>query len=610
MTNNLKAAFAFAVCCMPASVPAQGPVYRASTEPVADPALATLPGGAMLAIPGLLPDFVIGGGGQLVELPDGTARLTGRAISASSLYSAFLVDIVFSGRVAPGSPGHPPPGRPDLQLLPSAYAPSGPVDPAQFVYYTQASGTLVGSSNFAGALIDLQLTGGAVQYGAGANNRSGGLGLQGSFAVTVVQQPATPFGALTTADLVVDLPAERTDAVTHPQADPQLTTLPFGRAMSIPWVADDYVFAPAGEFTERDDGTALLEGRLLRLDQLDDAWDLTLTLGGRVDPGEPGFPPAGSPVRLMQPAAYAQSGGPIDPGHWHYYTSATGTLTGVDYNDGASITLQQSSAVQYGGGANQTNSFYGLYGALQPTVISHPIGRTLVIGGDVTLFGLCQVFPELPFPALTPPQTPYVLPTLTDQGFVLEGDNLAWAELVGIGATLLGPGDASDWLTGYYELIDNQHIEVHARPGETPGVYDVSVFTASWRSNILSVQLDAPASPALFSERAVPPAGVLHFLVHQGAIPGAALSAVAMSDSLAPTSFPGIVDLGIGNQQTALTIIPGSFLHDPGNGIARWDFGPIPSWYTGFVMHFQAVTIELSNVTLPLPTTNVWSVTF
>ena len=91
---------------------------------------------------------------------------------------------------------------------------------------------------------------------------------------------------------------------------------------------------------------------------------------------------------------------------------------------------------------------------------------------------------------------------------------------------------------------------------------------------------------------------------------GPALSAIVMSQSLLPTVLPGIVTLGIGNQQTQLLMAPGSFLHDPTTGIARFDFGPIPPWFSGFVMHMQAVTIDLTTPTLPLPTTNIWDVTF
>ncbi|HNM45615.1 MAG TPA: hypothetical protein PKH51_01210, partial [Candidatus Sumerlaeota bacterium] len=109
----------------------------------------------MLSIPGVFTDFVLAGGGQFVQLPDGTARLTGRVFSDSSIYSAFLLDVVFTGRTDPGDPGYPPVGAPDLALDPSAYAPVGPVDSGSFVYYSQATGTFTGVRNLDGAVLQV-----------------------------------------------------------------------------------------------------------------------------------------------------------------------------------------------------------------------------------------------------------------------------------------------------------------------------------------------------------------------------------------------------------------------------------------------------------------------
>ena len=77
---------------------AQQPTYHAVREAQRDPALSSVPGGFVFDIPGVRPDFLIAGGGQFTELPNGTARLTGRVLSLSNVYSAFLFDIQLSGR--------------------------------------------------------------------------------------------------------------------------------------------------------------------------------------------------------------------------------------------------------------------------------------------------------------------------------------------------------------------------------------------------------------------------------------------------------------------------------------------------------------------------------
>lgn len=319
---------------------AQQPTYHAVRSSLADPALTSQTGQVLLSIPGLFQDFLISGGGQFVELPDGTARLTGRVFSDSSIYSALLFDIHLTGKTSTA-----PSGYPVLGLLPAAYVPQGTLDPATYTYYTGGTGTLTGVRNLDGLVLDVALTG-AAQVGDGANNRNGVLGLAADLAVTVSQQPfGGPIGTVSTAHVTVDLPLHHTDDTTHPQQDPTRSTL-IDHAMKLPGVADDYLFIPAGHFTEYEDGHAELTGRLARLGQLDDAWDLTLQMTQRLDPGEANYPPVGSPVLQMLPSAYVANGGTIDPDHWHYYQSAVGTLTGLGLNAGGQIDLTNAGALQ------------------------------------------------------------------------------------------------------------------------------------------------------------------------------------------------------------------------------------------------------------------------
>lgn len=598
-----------AAMCLAAVGLAQQPTYHAARQPQADPALATLPGGVMLSIPGLFTDFTIAGGGQFVELPNGEARLTGRVFSDSSIYSAFLVDILFTGRVAPNDPGYPPAGAPNLQLQPTAYTPNGVVDPSSFTFYTAASGTLTGVRNLDGAVLAVTLGAQPAQHGSGANNRNGALGLEAALQVSITQQPYIgTIGPVSTAQLAMDLPLHHTLDATHPQVDTLRCTLPFGRAMVIPGLADDYVFVPAGDFTEYEDGHAELSGTLARLPQLDDGWDVSLYLTGRIDPGQVGHPPVGSPVLQMLPSAYVGSGGTMDPAAWHYYQTVTGALTGRGLNLGGSMTLAPNVAVQVGGAANQTNTYHGFYGAFAATIATQPTNRTIAVTGPIELFGLTAVFPVLPFPVLNTPATTYTLDTLTDQGFVIEGDNLAWTELVGVDWDLVGGRSASQWHGGYFVVVDNQHLEFHPRPGAAPGTYSLSVFNPAVRSNQQPLVLTAPSSPKLFSEAAVGPWGTQHILLHSGPVQGLALSAIAMSSSLNPTTFPGLVTLGLGDNNQSIVVFPGSYAHDPVTGIARTDL-LVPAGFAP-LLHFQAVVLDLGNFAFPLPTTNVWTVTY
>ena len=589
---------------------AQQPIYHAVRQAVADPAVATLAGGVMLSIPGLFTDFILAGGGQFVQLPNGTARLTGRVFSDASLYSALLVDIEFTGRLLPGDAGYPPVGSPDAQLLASAYAPIGTVDVGTFVYYTAATGTLVGVRNLDGAVLGLQSSG-TIQVGSGANNRNATPGLQANFTVQVTQQPPqNPVSPTGTASLTLDLATHRTLDTTHPQPDPLRTTLAEGRALVLPGVADDYLFVPAGDFTEFDDGHAELTGTLARLAQLDDAWDVVLTMTNRITPGQAGYPPAGSPVLQMLPSAYVANGGTMDPSHWHYYQTATGTLTGTGFNAGGLLTLTSSVSLQVGGAANQTNTYFGFYGAFATAITTQPTGHTVTITGNAELFGLTAVFPVLPFPTLTVQASHPTLPTLTDQGLVLEGDNLAWGELVGVGWDLVGGHAPSQWFGGWFRVLDNQHIELHPRPGAVPGTYNVAVYTPAIRSNEIAVDLVAPTTPQLFSEAAVASFYTAHVHIHSGTVVGPTLSVVTLSQTLLPSVAPGIASLDIGNQFLDLALDPVIYAHDPLTGIARTDYGPISPSLAGQRFWFQGLVLDFGALLWPLPATNAWAVDF
>ncbi|HEX5052788.1 MAG TPA: hypothetical protein VFZ65_13510 [Planctomycetota bacterium] len=588
---------------------AQQPTYHAVRQPAADPTVATLPAGTMLSVPGVYTDFVLSGGGQFTELPNGTARLTGRVFSDSSIYSAFLIDIEFTGHLVPTDPGYPPAGAPDLQLLPSAYVPSGTVDPNTFEYYTAASGTLTGVRNLDGAVLAVQHSG-PIQVGLGANNRNAALGVQADFTVTVLQQPMFGITPAGTASLLLDLSAFHGEDATHPQPDPLRTTLAEGRAMVLPGVADDYLFVPAGRFTEYDDGHAELTGTLARLTQLDDAWDVALMLTNRIDPGEAGCPPAGSPVLQMLPSAYVANGGTMNPDHWHYYQSASGTLVGTGANDGGSITLANSVAVQVGGAANQTNTYIGYYGAFGATLTTQPTNRTLTLTGDAELFGLTATFPVLPFPSLDVPPVNPTLPTLTDQGMLLSGDNLAWAALVGLDFDIIGATDPSQWNSGYFRVLDNQHIEVHPRPGLAPGTYNLRVFNPAVLTNSIQVDLQAPATPQFFAEAAVPTNGIVHGYLHSGPVVGPTISIVVLSQTLLPSVAPGLCSLAIGNGFSDIVLDPSVYLHDPVTGIAPANYGPIPANLLGQTYYFQGLILDLGVSMLPLPETNAWGVQF
>ena len=82
--------------------------------------------------------------------------------------------------------------------------------------------------------------------------------------------------------------------------DPNLN--PIGHAIAIPGVADflRFVSGPPRRFVERlGAGTGHFTGVVEKWDDTDIAFDVDMTFSGRLDSGDEGYPPPGSPVALL-----------------------------------------------------------------------------------------------------------------------------------------------------------------------------------------------------------------------------------------------------------------------------------------------------------------------
>ena len=98
-------------------------------------------------------------GASFDQFPDGTARLTGTVREQGNGNNRFFVDLQLAGLT-----DVPPPGSPKNDFG---------ADTADWEYYPQWSGTLVGDGNYDGALLNLTRRGPAFQIGTGAADRPG-----------------------------------------------------------------------------------------------------------------------------------------------------------------------------------------------------------------------------------------------------------------------------------------------------------------------------------------------------------------------------------------------------------------------------------------------------
>ena len=165
-----------------------------------------------------------------------------------------------------------------------------------------------------------------------------------------------------------------TDCATGAVGDPAYDQYPSGHAFYLPGIGTDFIFTPVpGSFVANADGTAQLTGLLRSISNPNNAFTVEIQLGGYS-----ATPPDGSPKLELLPNAYVQNGGPIDPSTWYYYTTLTGTLTGIGNYAGAVIDITRfMQAFQVGVGANGKNTHFGASGWFNVNVISQPASGTL-----------------------------------------------------------------------------------------------------------------------------------------------------------------------------------------------------------------------------------------
>lgn len=357
----------------------------------AEPGIGQL-GGHALYLEGLGADYTFQPGGQFTELANGTAVLTGVVARASDASQRFLLNATFTGRLDPADAGFPPPASPKIELVPTAYVHNGggPVDVSTWHYYTTTTGTLTGQGSFLGAVVDFTRMGPSFQVGLGANGKNLDFGGSGWLLLTTVAQPAnsSPFANSFAGDFNLDLGDECTDCATRAGVDTQATYTAGGHALYLPGIWPNFQLLPGATFQEFDDGTARLVGTAYAPRRPNARFAVDLVFSARLDLGELGFAPTGSPKLELYPSQYAP-GGPIDPGTWHYYEYTDGFLVGEGVLQGALYQVtRMGPAFQVGLGASGKNLNYGASGWLNVDRLASPVnGLNLpsYLGGDVNL---------------------------------------------------------------------------------------------------------------------------------------------------------------------------------------------------------------------------------
>ncbi|MGE3171004.1 MAG: hypothetical protein AB7O97_00155 [Planctomycetota bacterium] len=580
---------------------AQTPTYAACRDAGPD-AFASGSTSNLFALPGVATDFVLAAGGQLVERGDGTARFSAFVHRSSQIDRRLWIELELSGEVLPGDPSHPPLGALAPQLLPQAYAPQGPVDLSSFRYFTAGSGSMRGFGAYAGAFASLQLSA-PLQVGVGANNRNVLSGLAANLTVQMLSQPLyLTLNPSDEAQLRVTTSDGHTQCATHVDRDDGLSAGPVRQALRVPGLSLDYVFVPAGEWTELADGSAVLAGTMRREDDFEDRWELNLVLQNRVDPGDGTWPPVEGPVLGLLPTAYLAAGGIVDPDSFRYYGTASGTLTGGGSNEGGLIDLQAARPAQVGVGADQGNAFFGLHAELTAAVQSQPLSHTIAVTGPVEVNVNVSTLCILPYPNQTP-GLHLVLDNVTDQFGAMTGANLAWVEQMTIGSRTITTGNPRNFANGYLKVVSSSLVEVHPPQALPPGTYTTRVFTRAIAGGFRQLTANLPAAPAVHTSPDRFVGEAQDWFVSHGNL-GPTVAAITLSTSPVPSVIPGVVSLGIGaNFSDLFTLVV--LITDPATGAARFHAPAIPPSVQGATIYWQAALLDPVTGAMPAIVSNV-----
>jgi hypothetical protein len=573
-----------------------------------DPAVLPEPANHAIFLPGISTDLIFVPPGRMTQDREaGTARLTGRVVDAHDSTKIFDVDINFTGLSI-----MPPAGSPKRGLRPNAYIENGgPVDPSTWYYYTSFDLQLTGAGAFDGAVLQGTQRGPAPQFGNGANDKNTRYGFSGWFDWVVVQQPTQggPWAA-GGGDLNIDLQADCLCAEDSAPDAAYTTNLGTGAlGVSPAFGCDTQWHLAATSILETDHAakTAKLTGELVASVDPACRFAFEITLSGRLEPGDPGYPPPGSPLLAhILPSGLFVNGGAIDPGSWAFYTGLNGTLLGKGSLMGAHVTLTtdaSATAAQLGAGAAR-NTKMGVHAPVSLRVDQQPIAGPGLSDADGALWlelAMCDRPVFVPHGINAPP----MLPTVTDQCFTLRGCAMDTVKELNFAGMTITSQDPCDFGLGYFEILDEMTLKFCPPLCIDPATLSlVAKDELGAASDPLPLTIVEPSAPTLAVAPALRVGCVQHMWIWGGPT-GPLGYCLFFSGSNLPSVLPGIVTLGIGNQWT-------NFIGIDTMGPNCFDvlIGTVPVEAIGITLYFQAIPMDMHAMVLPFVPTNVGSTSY
>ncbi len=197
------------------------------------------------------------------------------------------------------------------------------------------------------------------------------------------------------------------------------------------------------------------------------------------------------------------------------------------------------------------------------------------------------------------------VPNVGNVPIVVTGERLDTATSVRFGLYSITDTTPANWHLGWFEIVSPTEMRVYPPQGLQPSWYGLSVWNSVGGSGVTVIQVSPTTGPLVV---AAPPwiTPSWTFQVHcgTGSLPSWSIAMIGFSTSNAPSSAPGIVDLGIGNAFSEI-VWTDPRLFDAGTDSVSWTIPPLP-WPD---FHVQAIAYDLTAADpWPLPSSNVRSI--
>ena len=186
----------------------------------------------------------------------------------------------------------------------------------------------------------------------------------------------------------------------------------------------------------------------------------------------------------------------------------------------------------------------------------------------------------------------------------IEGVGFRYATRVRLGGTTHQFGTTTDWIKGWFQVLDDTRIRLYLPPALEPATYQVIVDNPCFSSKPADLTVAHNTSPALWSPPTWPVSKPVEVFASRGLLPETTLSILTLSLSDHALRLSAVLELEHGGHATLLmdpsfVIVPGAKGHDE-HGIVRWQI-PV----TGRAKtYFEAILIGPTKVRGTIPTTN------